>query len=117
MQADFTKISQQSEDEMRTVRLARGLRAVAASVIVGGIVIAAFEADPTAVDSTSRGAGGDAEENFATGVPPVSPTQASPLSAPASREIEPVLERIERSMEHHGQTDSCEGCKPLSRST
>ncbi len=102
MKADFSRIPMQTDEEMRAVRLARGLRAVAASVIIGGIVIAAFEADPTAERSTSRGAGVVAAEDSATGVPLASPTQVAPVSVPASREIEPALERIERSMEHHG---------------
>ena len=77
MKADFSRIPMQTDEEMRAVRLARGLRAVAASVIIGGIVIAAFEADPTAERSTSRGAGVVAAEDSATGVPLASPTQVA----------------------------------------
>lgn len=78
MQADFNRISIRTDEETRTVRLARGLRAVAATVIIGGIVIAAVDTVPTMERSTSRDDTAD----------------------PASRELEPALERIERSMEH-----------------
>ncbi len=37
-----------SDDEIRYVRLARGLRAIAAALVVGGIVVATFEAAPPA---------------------------------------------------------------------
>jgi hypothetical protein len=67
MQADFNRMSVRTDEEMRTARLARGLRAVAATMIVGGSVIAALDTDPT-----------------------------------TEREIQPALERIERSMEHPG---------------
>lgn len=79
MQADFRRISIRTDEEMRTVRLARGLRAVAATVIIGGIVIAAVDTVPTIERSTSRDDTAD----------------------PALREIELAPERIERSMEHH----------------
>jgi hypothetical protein len=87
---------------MRAIRLARGLRAVAASLIVGGIVIAAFDTAPTVGRSTPRDAGVDPVENHATGVPLVSPTQESPVSAPAAQDDDPALSRVEKSMESHG---------------
>ena len=71
MQADFNRMSVRTDEEMRTARLARGLRAVAVTMIVGGIVIAALDTDPT----TER---------------------------EVSREKQPALERIERSMERPG---------------
>ena len=96
MQADFNRISIRTDEEMRNVRLARGLRAVAATVIIGGIVIAAFDTVPTTEREMSRDAIADPAGSSAIGVPRVSPE----LSAPASRKLEPPLERIERSMEH-----------------
>ena len=47
MQADFNRMSVRTDEEMRTARLARGLRALAVTMIVGGIVIAALDTDPT----------------------------------------------------------------------
>jgi hypothetical protein len=82
---------------MRTMRLARGLRAVAATVFVGGIAIAALDSGPTAELGLSRNATTDPAGSPAIGAPLFS---AEP-SSPASPELEPALERIERSMEHH----------------
>ena len=79
------------------MRLARGLRAVAATVIIGGIAIAALDATPTTELEISRDAIADPAGSPVIGVPLFS---ADP-SAPASRELESPLERIERSMEHH----------------
>lgn len=98
MQADFRRISIRTDDEMRTVQMARGLRAVAATVIIGGIVIAALDTAPTTERETSRDAIADPAASSAIGIPLISPEP----SAPASGELEPALERIERSMEHPG---------------
>ncbi|HSQ10879.1 MAG TPA: hypothetical protein VLN25_09745 [Burkholderiaceae bacterium] len=78
------------------MRLARGLRAVAATVIIGGIAIAALDTTPTTELEISRDAIADPAGSPAIGAP----LSADP-SAPASRELESPLERIERSMEHH----------------
>lgn len=92
MKADLNRMSLRTEEEMRNARLARGLRAVAATVIIGGIVIAAFE----------------------TTVPerPTSPTALPVLGTSTSSEptgvmtppsvSEPLLDRIDRTMEQHG---------------
>ena len=84
-----------TDEEMRTMRLARGLRAVAATVIVGGIVIAALR------HGSDGGARDVARCHRRPGRSPLASAQAHRVG-PASREIEPALERIERSMEHHG---------------
>jgi hypothetical protein len=47
MRADFNRMSVRTDEELRTARLARGLRVVAATMIVGGIVIAALDTEPT----------------------------------------------------------------------
>jgi hypothetical protein len=91
-----------SEEAMRNTRLARGLRAVAATLIVGGIVIAAFDTAPTAGRSTPQGTGVDPVESDATGVPLVNPTRESPVSAPAAQDDDRALGRVEKSMESHG---------------
>jgi hypothetical protein len=97
MQADFSRMSIRTEEEMRTMRLARGLRAVAVTVVVGGIAIATHDAVPTTELEFLRNAMTDPAGSPAIGAPLFS---AEP-SASASRELEPVLERIERSMKHH----------------
>ena len=97
MQADFSRMSLQTDEERRTVWLARGLRAVAVTVIVGGIAIAALDTVPTTEREMSRDAMEDPAGSPAIGAPLFS---ALP-SAPVSRELESLLERIERSMEHH----------------
>lgn len=98
MQTSIGRTSQQVDEDLRIVRLARGLRAVAATVIVGGIVIAAFDTVPTTERLTSHDAIADPAENAALSVPRSRPA----LSGPESREVEPAVERIERSMEHPG---------------
>jgi hypothetical protein len=90
-----------SEEEMRNTRLARGLRAVAATVIVGGIVIAAFDNGL----SSSRVAPGDGPIGQAgandAAAPLVSPAADAPTSPPAV-EDDPALGRLDRAMEQHG---------------
>lgn len=98
MQTNFSRISMRADEDLRMARLARGLRAVAATVIVGGIVIAAFDTAPPTERLTSRDAIAEPAGDSATGVPRISPER----SAPSSREIEPDLERIEQSTEHQG---------------
>lgn len=92
MQADFNRMSLRSDEEMRNARLARGLRAVAATVIIGGIVIAAVEttaperpASPAALPVLGTGT---ASDPAGVKVPPSG--------------SEPLLDRIDRTMEQHG---------------
>jgi hypothetical protein len=92
MQADLNRMSLRTQEEVRNARLARGLRAVAATVIIGGIVMAAFE---TTVP----------ERPASPAVLPVLGT--STTSDPAgitvpSSDREPLLDRIDRTMEQHG---------------
>jgi hypothetical protein len=90
-----------SEEAMRNARLARGLRAVAATVIVGGIVIAAFDSGLP----SSRVAPGDGPIGPAgasgTAAPIVSPAADAPTSPPAVVD-DPALGRLDRAMEQHG---------------
>ncbi len=90
-----------SEEEMRNTRLARGLRALAATVIVGGIVIAAFENGL----SSSRVAPGGGPIGRAgatdTAAPLVSPAPDAPTAPPAIVD-DPSLSRLDRAMEQHG---------------
>jgi hypothetical protein len=92
MQADFSRMSLRTQEEVRNARLARGLRAVAATVIIGGIVIAAFE---TTVP----------ERPASPAVLPVlgigTTSDPAGLLAPPSGS-EPLLDRIDRTMEQHG---------------
>lgn len=90
-----------TEEEMRNTRLARGLRAVAATVIIGGIVIAAFDSGL----SSSRVTPGDAPigQAGATGTAAQlgSPAADAPTSRPADVD-DPGLGRLDRAMEQHG---------------
>lgn len=70
---------------------------MAATAIVGGIVIAALDTVPISEFEISRDAVTDPAGSPTIGAP----LHRAALSAPAARESEPPLERIERSMEHH----------------
>ena len=93
MQADFSRMSVRTDEEMRTVRLARGLRAVAATMIVGGIVIAALERSDTEREVRDAGDAGSLRSVAAA---------STQRCRPGIAGDEPALERIERSMEHPG---------------
>lgn len=90
-----------SEEEMRNTRLARGLRALAATVIVGGILIAALDNGM----SSSRVAPGDGPIERAgatdTAAPLDSPVADAPTAPPAIVD-DPSLSRLDRAMEQHG---------------
>lgn len=89
-----------AEDTLQSTRLARGLRAVAATLIVGGIVIAALETGgPESRTAPGDGASSAIQPGAATGV--VTPTAISPAARPAGG-AEPLLDRIDRAMEQHG---------------
>ena len=87
-----------SDDDLRLKRVAHGTRAVAAAVIVGGIVIAAIESAPTsnrfhALDATS------AATEFSTGE---SATGAAASAVPEVQETDPALQRVDQAVEHRG---------------
>lgn len=95
MHHDVRQAGQFNEEAMRNVRLARGLRAVAATLVVGGIVLAAVDMRD-APRSAPREAIEPASE-YATGMPRVSPE-----ALPAPRADEPLLRQIDHAMEMHG---------------
>lgn len=97
MNSQQSEIYLRSEEEARNTRLVYGLRAVAVSVVVGGLVIAVAESMMPA---------------GARAVAPVVHTPASgtsfvpaatPDAAPAAREADdPMLNRHEEGVVHHG---------------
>lgn len=100
MNSSQSSAMQSSEDTLQNTRLARGLRAVAATLIVGGIVIAALETG----EPVSRAVPGDIpssqiQPGGATGA--AGPAAVSPAALPAGG-VEPMLERLDRTMEQHG---------------
>lgn len=97
MHHDFRRAQLPSDDEIRNIRLARGLRAVAATMVVGGIVLAAFDS-PHAPRSVPRDAS-EAVVDYATGIPLVSP--ASDIT-PAGSADDPALRQVDHGMENHG---------------
>lgn len=101
MRSQTKRSNYPSEEEMRNTRLERGLRAVAATVIVGGIVIAGLDGGL----SSSRVAPGVAPigQVGATGTaaPLVSPAADAPTSRPSDAD-DPALGRLDRAMEQHG---------------
>jgi len=87
-----------SDDDLRLKRVAHGTRAVAAAVIVGGIVIAAIESAPAsnrfhALDATSATTEIWTGE-FATG--------AAASAVPEVQETDPALQRVDQAVEHRG---------------
>lgn len=101
MHDDHSEIALPSEEEMRNVRLARGLRAVAASVIVGGLVLVAIETMLPAGRSVAINA--PEIQAPARSLPLVTPAAARPDAAPAPGDItDPLLRRIEEGVVHHG---------------
>jgi hypothetical protein len=87
-------------DELRTLRLARGLRAVAASVIIGGIVIAALDTAPRPAQFVPHEVTPEMDSG-ATAVPlPSGPSEAVPGNADSASE--PVLQGANAAMEPHG---------------
>lgn len=90
MRNQSRKFGDMTEDEARYLRLARGMRAVAATLIVGGIVIAAITA-PSASLSSPDDAVGPADSQ-ATGLPLVNPATDSIL---APDHDDPALKRVD----------------------
>jgi len=99
MNTDHSEIALLSEEEMRNVRLARGLRAVAASVIVGGLLVIAVETMLPAGRSVAVNA--PAMQIPEHSLPLVAPA-AQPGAAPATDTADPLLRRLEEGVIHHG---------------
>lgn len=104
MRNDFAGIAGPQEEDLRNVRLARGLRAVAAAVIIGGIaVIMADSIEPAAGDPSGQ-AMQFAMEPFAIPLPELTPDAALPLPAAprAPREADASLGRLDHAVDQHG---------------
>lgn len=100
MHSNDSEIALPSEEQMRNTRLARGLRAVAASVIVGGLAVVTFETMVPA--SRSVAANVPTTTAPARGTPLVTPAATLPDVTPAPRDADPQLQRIEEGVIHHG---------------
>jgi hypothetical protein len=93
-----------SDDEIRFVRLARGIRALAAALVVGGIVISIFETAPPA----QRARPTDAAPEDARAYAFVEPHAAMAIAAPAAeaagaaRTVDPAQARLDRDNGHRG---------------
>lgn len=87
-----------SEDALQNTRLARGLRAIAATLIVGGIVIAALETGEPGSRAIGNVPSGAVQPD---GAAPLAPTLVSPAARPAGSP-DPMLERLDHGMEQHG---------------
>lgn len=98
MRNQFGKFGDMTEDEARYLRLARGMRAVAATLIVGGIVIAAIDMAPSASLSSPDDAVGPADSQ-ATGLPLVNPATDSIL---APGQEDPALKRVDGATDPYG---------------
>ena len=97
MRNQSRKSRDMTDDEAKYLRLARGMRAVAATLIVGGIVIAAIMA-PSASLSSPDGAVGPVDSQ-ATGLPLVNPATDS-IQAPG-QEV-PALKRVDGATDPYG---------------
>jgi hypothetical protein len=104
MRVDLRRSHPSSDDEIRYVRLARGIRALAAALVVGGIVIAIFETAPPA----QRDRPTDAAPEDARAYAFVEPYAAMAIAAPAAeavgaaRTVDPAQARLVRGNGHRG---------------
>lgn len=97
MRTHFSTTPGWSDEDLRLKRMAHGTRAVAAAVIVGGIVIAAFEST-SAPDHARVLEAAPAASDFTRG----EPAAGAPNVVPAAGETDPALRRLDRAMESHG---------------
>ena len=100
MPVDHNEIALLSEESMRNRRLVRGLQAVVASVIVGGLGVVAVETMLPPGRSVTANA--PAAPAPARSVPLAAPAGARTDAAPAPAAGEPLLQRIEHSVTDHG---------------
>lgn len=97
MNSHHSEIALRSEEEARNARLGYGLRAVAVSVVVGGLAIAVAESMMPAGDHVAA----PIMQAPARGTL-LAPT-AAPDAAPTPREADdPMLNRHEEGVVHHG---------------
>ncbi len=105
MRVHLSKFQPPTDDEIRYVRLARGLRAIAAALVVGGIVVAAFETAPPAqrvrpTDVTPEDA--RAYAVVEPHAPMATAAPAAPAAVAAARDTTPASARLDRDKEHRG---------------
>ena len=105
MRVQLSKFQPQSDDEMRYLRLARGLRAIAAALVVGGIVVATFETAPPAQRVRPTDATPEEARAYAVVEPHAAMATAAPAAqavVAAARDAEPASARVDRDKEQRG---------------
>ena len=101
MYSSMSQSTHPSEEAMRNTRLALGLRALAATVIVGGIVIAALDNGVPSNRAMPGGAPIGQVDLYGTAAPLVTPATEAPASRATGAE-DPALGRIDKAMEQQG---------------
>jgi hypothetical protein len=96
MRSHSSRGTYESEEALRNVWLARGLRAVAAALVVGGIVLAAFDGDVPSIRISPFEA---PTGHRAPGT--TAPNAITPASGAAGAD-EPDLNRVDNGMEYQG---------------
>jgi len=96
MRSHSSSGSYESEQAMRYVWLARGLRAVAAALVVGGIVLAAFDGDVPSLRISPF------EAPTGQRAPGTTAPNATPPASGAAGAAESDLNRVDRAMEYQG---------------
>ena len=94
-----------TDDEIRYVRLARSLRAVAAALVVCGLVIAMFEASTPAQRVRPTDNQPEDARAYALVEPHAAMATATPADASlvaAARDLDPGYPHLDRGNEHRG---------------
>jgi hypothetical protein len=105
MRAHLSKFQPQSDDEIRYVRLARGMRAIAAALVVGGIVVATFEAAPPPQRVRPTNATPEDARAYAVVEPHAAMATAAPAAqavVSAARDTDPAHARLDRGKDLRG---------------
>ena len=105
MRVDLSKPQLPSDDEIRHVRLARGMRAVAASLVVGGIVVATFETAPPTQRVRPTNATPEDARVYAVFEPHAAMATAAPAAqavVAAARDTDPAHARLGRGKDLRG---------------
>lgn len=105
MRVDFSRFQSPSDDEIRYVRLARGMRAIAATFIVGGVVVTMFETAPLAPRARPTDATPEDARAYAIAEPHAAMAAAAPAAhadVAAARDSDPALARHDPGRARHG---------------
>jgi len=105
MRVHLSRFQPQSDDENRYLRLARGMRAIAGTLVVGGIVVATFETAPPAQRVRPTDATPEEARAYAVVEPHAAMATAAPAAqavVAAARDAEAASARLDRDKEHRG---------------